>query len=52
MKPRYLWIALVLILFVAGGFWLKAQLTIDSCLDLGGRWNYENAVCEPSATKK
>jgi hypothetical protein len=39
-------LAVVLILLMAGGIWLRKQLQIDSCLDAGGRWNYEEGVCE------
>ena len=31
--------------FVLGGWWLRGQLAIDSCLDNGGRWDYEASVC-------
>ena len=27
-------------------WWLYRELRIDSCLDQGGRWNYENSKCE------
>jgi hypothetical protein len=27
-------------------WWVYKELQIDSCLDLGGRWNYEESVCE------
>ena len=37
---------LLLTLFYFGTPWLKLQLDIDSCLDRGGRWNYETKVCE------
>jgi len=42
---KYLYIC-ILIFFVLIGSWLKNQLQIDSCLDLGGMWNYENDSCE------
>jgi hypothetical protein len=35
-------VAVVLVL----AWWAKGQLAIDSCLDSGGRWNYEKSVCE------
>lgn len=28
------------------GSLLRGCLAVDSCLDLGGRWNYEKKVCE------
>ena len=35
------------ILFVAGNY-ISSWLTLDSCLDSGGRWNYEGDYCELS----
>jgi hypothetical protein len=26
--------------------YLKRQVDIDKCLDNGGRWNYEDNICE------
>jgi hypothetical protein len=48
------WFAVVLLgALVAGGLrltgfgkWFALQLAIDSCLDRGGRWNYEKNVGE------
>jgi hypothetical protein len=31
---------------IAAGFLLKGCITADTCLDSGGRWNYETKVCE------
>lgn len=31
---------------IAAGLWVKRELSIDSCLDRGGRWNYELVTCE------
>lgn len=31
---------------IAAGMWVKRELSIDSCLDRGGRWSYEASVCE------
>ena len=42
-------LALGVILSVA---WIRGQIKIDSCLDNGGRWNYEQKVCEPNITSK
>ena len=36
----------LIVVFVVVGIWLKAQIKIDSCLDDGGRWNYEQEKCE------
>jgi hypothetical protein len=30
---------------LAGAIWIKRAITIDSCLDHGGKWNYETNVC-------
>jgi hypothetical protein len=35
-----------LLLGIAGGFWFRHQMIIDSCLDRGGRWNYDTSGCE------
>jgi hypothetical protein len=40
---------LALALLVAAGFWVWHWLQIDSCLDRGGRWNYEQSHCEGNA---
>jgi hypothetical protein len=31
---------------IASLIWLKRFLAVDSCLDRGGRWNYELSTCE------
>lgn len=43
-------IGLLAFLIVATLFarWIAGQLAIDSCLDSGGRWNYEQRFCERS----
>jgi hypothetical protein len=28
------------------GIWFAREMRIDSCLDRGGRWNNEIAICE------
>ena len=33
-------------LLIALGLWLRGQLEVDRCLDAGGRWKAEAAVCE------
>ena len=40
--------AAILFVLVAGFIWLKGEMKIDSCLDNGGRWDYENKTCEYS----
>lgn len=47
MKKRTGWIALaVVVAIVLVAWWGWGQLKIDSCLDSGGRWNYELGSCE------
>jgi hypothetical protein len=29
--------------------WLRNEIAIDSCLDAGGRWNYDEKRCEGAA---
>lgn len=31
---------------IAAPIYFRGQIAIDSCLDLGGRWNYERDVCD------
>ena len=45
-RTRFVLCALSLLLVVIFGYWLKGFLEIDSCLDRGGRWNYETGTCE------
>jgi len=45
-RTRFVLCALSLILVIIFGYWLKEFLEIDSCLDRGGRWNYETGTCE------
>ena len=37
---------LMLVVLVAAGWWVKRELQIDSCLDMGGRWDYELKKCQ------
>lgn len=47
LSMNKLWISLLsLALIVTIGLWVKNQIEIDSCLDLGGRWDYKNNECE------
>jgi hypothetical protein len=50
MKLRRIILLLLLLLLVVGigflGPWLSRYIKIDSCLDLGGRWNYQTETCE------
>jgi hypothetical protein len=36
----------VAIVSLTFGYWLRGFMAIDSCLDAGGRWNYERGFCE------
>lgn len=36
----------VLVLGILIGCWGRGFLLVDSCLDSGGRWNYEWNFCE------
>jgi hypothetical protein len=46
MRKKTIWIVIVIGAMIVLAWWGKGQLKIDSCLDSGGRWNYEKAVCE------
>lgn len=48
MYKKYYIIVAVLFVLLACIVLLKEELEIDSCLDNGGRWNYENKLCEHS----
>ena len=39
-------LVLLAVVLITAGLWAERQLSIDSCLDSGGRWNYEVAACE------
>lgn len=36
-------VTVVVVLILA--CWVRLQLAIDSCLDRGGRWDYDQGVC-------
>jgi len=44
MNKKYLFLGITVVIFIAG-FWLRGQLQIDSCLDNGGKWDYEKKEC-------
>lgn len=48
MKRPFLvgFLVLLAAALIAAGMWVQRELSIDSCLDRGGRWNYEADVCE------
>jgi hypothetical protein len=39
-------LVLLAVVLIAASVWAKRALSIDSCLDRGGRWNDEVAACE------
>jgi hypothetical protein len=41
-----LFLAILLLVVTALGYWAKGWMDIDRCLDGGGRWNYDKGVCE------
>lgn len=45
VKRIALWF-LLLIGAAMFGYWFHGFIAIDSCLDLGGRWNYDRGYCE------
>jgi hypothetical protein len=51
-RTRLVLCALSLALLVIFGYFLKGFLEIDSCLDRGGRWNYETGTCEYHENKE
>jgi hypothetical protein len=40
-----IYIVLLMLVAVAGA-WVYRWMKIDSCLDLGGRWDYTESRCE------
>ena len=50
MKLKYLFGGVLLLIFlIVAGWWVEKELRIDSCLDLGGRWDYEAEKCQTVA---
>lgn len=45
-KNKTLTIIIGLLTIFCLGIWLAREMRIDSCLDRGGRWNNEIAICE------
>lgn len=39
-------LAVVIACLAIFAWWMFGQLKIDSCLDRGGRWDYEDKACE------
>lgn len=48
-RPLIAGILLLAVALVAAGVWFGREVAIDSCLDRGGRWDYERAACEGAA---
>ncbi len=45
-SPRALLLVLVFSAGVILGFWFRGCEAVDRCLDRGGRWDKEHALCE------
>jgi hypothetical protein len=41
----------IAVVAIVAGLWISHELTIDSCLDRGGRWNGELRSCEGARPK-
>jgi hypothetical protein len=39
-------ILIVVVILITGVIWVKGFLSVDSCLDSGGRWSDEMKTCE------
>lgn len=39
------WVAIIILIILVFD-WLSKNIDIDSCLDSGGRFNYQDAICE------
>jgi hypothetical protein len=50
-KKKFILLIIIILLCIPVYLWIKRQLEIDSCLDKGGRWNYESGKCECQAQK-
>lgn len=47
LSKKRLLIAIIFVLSVlSASLYLRRELQIDSCLDSGGRWDYEQSVCD------
>jgi hypothetical protein len=46
LKPKHLIIASAVLVIIVFLVWIRWQMAIDSCLDLGGRWDYSKNECD------
>jgi len=46
VQKKWVVIALTVLALVVFGIWGRKHLKTDSCLDQGGRWNYDQSNCE------
>lgn len=47
-KSKVVMVMVVFLLMLSAASWMHTQLSIDGCLDQGGRWNDEISQCENS----
>ncbi len=57
MNRKRTLVGVLIFLAVVFGYWLRGCVAVDSCLDAGGRWNYDWDVCEryvdePAASRR
>jgi hypothetical protein len=45
-RLKLLVLLLLTLVLIASALYLRRQLQIDGCLDRGGRWLYEQGVCD------
>jgi hypothetical protein len=48
-RRRWKWVVVSVaigVVIVAALIYFRGQLAIDSCLDAGGRWDYERNLCD------
>lgn len=45
-------VGLAIIIAFLAGYWFRGWITVDACLDRGGRWNEQMATCEYAAAAR
>lgn len=45
-RKSIVWSVVVVVFLIATGHWVRRTVQIDSCLDGGGHWNYQQSLCE------